>query len=210
MTKNEHELESAVESGELSEEQALRLLPRIPKPRHIKNVDRAYNLYEAKELREDEFYTSLLCFVEMMVKQSAEDDFTFTNIEDVISETLIELWQRLPFYKRERGSFRAFAMSIVRSNIRDTLRKWQKDRGFLPHEEIDEETFGAALQLSIENRLVFNEWLNGLEPIDRKIADMVMDGAPLREVADEIGLSHEGVRQRILSFRLTNPPKISY
>jgi RNA polymerase sigma factor (sigma-70 family) len=207
MEQNEQELESQVEQGELSEEQALKLLDSHgPKSRFIKNIDKAYSLYKTKELHEDDFYMSLLRFVEMMIKQNAQDEFTFTNIEDVISETLLELWRRLPSYKEERGSFRAFALSIVRSNIRDAFRKWTKDRGSITHEEVDEESLGPAPGIGIEKRLLFDGWLNGLEPLDRKIAELVMDGAPLREIAAVVGMSFKGVQKRIKNLRYTNPP----
>lgn len=209
----EYSLQRAIDEGELSEDEALRLLERQAHPLEVRrlkrpsrNIDVVFAQYQANELHENDFYLALTDFAKMMVRQNTVDEFTFSNAEDAISTSLIEIWQRLSSFDPRRGSFRAFALRIIRANVRDVLRSWKASRGHSQHVEIDEESLGVVRELSAEDKILFAEWLSSLEPLNRTIVQLYMDGLTFREVGRALGMSHEGIRKRLNSLKLTTAP----
>lgn len=210
VTELEYALDNAVSSGELSADEAMEMFNRrahmleVRRRRHL-GVDEAYALFMAKQLDEDAFYASIKRFAEALVHRNAPDDFTFSNIEDAISESLIEVWQRLWDFDSNRTNFRTFVTIIVRSNIQDALKAWKSSKGQMRHVELDEETLGASRELTAEKRLLFEEWLRDMDATDRALVKMLQDGLTQEEIGQALNMTHQAVSKRLV--RLRNSPR---
>lgn len=206
----EYALESAVSQGELSESQASEMLNRkahIIEVRHRRlPLEEAYGLYKASKLHEDDFYGSLKQFVTALVKRNAHDEYTFSNIEDAISESLLEVWQRLGDFAANRTDFKTFVTIIVRSNIKDALRSYKASKGHVRHVQLEEDVAGASKELPAEKRVLFEEWLERLDPTDRAIAKMLQDGLTQEEIGLALDISQQAVGKRLERLRATERP----
>jgi RNA polymerase sigma factor (sigma-70 family) len=205
----EEELERLVDQGQLSEIQALRLLESSERPAKqlaIYDINEAYSRYVAGQLSEDLFYQSLLGFIERTVKRQSPDRSTFSNIEDAINNSALDIWQRLKEFDIRRSSFRTFVTVIVLSQIRMLLRRYTSDRGGMEHRYLDEAEMYPSKDLSQEQQLLFSEWLKGLEPKDRAVVQMLKDGLTQAEIGQALGISQQAVAQRLLRIRRQEKP----
>lgn len=203
----EYALDRAVDAGELQEDVASEMLSRKAhmlevRRRKTLGVDEAYERYKAGSLHEDDFYEALKRFAQALVRRNAPDDFTFSNIEDAISESLLEIWQRLKDFDSTRTNFKTFVTIIVRTNVQDALRLWKTSKGHFRHVELDENTLGASKELTAEKRLLFDEWLKSLDGTDRAIAKMLQDGLTQEEIGEALSMSHQAISKRLIRLRI--------
>jgi RNA polymerase sigma factor (sigma-70 family) len=204
----EEELEQLVQEGQLTEQQALRQLepPTSTRPRTIYDINRAHEDYTQGRITEELFWNSLLRFVEQTVRRQALDRSTFSNIEDAISDSALELWQRLKGFDPKRSAFRTFATVVVLNKIRDCLRRYKADRGGMEHIQLEEEDLQASKALSAEDLLLFAEWLQNLEPTDRAIVRMLKDGLTQTEISQVLNISQQAVSKRLARIQLEEKP----
>jgi RNA polymerase sigma factor (sigma-70 family) len=201
----EYALDQAVSHGELTEGAAQELLNRkahMLEVRRIRQlgVEAAYEQFVAGGLSEDDFYMALKRYVEAFVRRNSPDAYTYFNIEDAITESLLEIWQRLGDYDPARTGFRGFVSIIIRNNIQDELRSQKASKGHFRHVELDENA-GASKELTAEKRLLFDEWLLNLRPADRPYVQMLKDGLTQEEIAQAMGVTQPAVAQRLERIR---------
>jgi RNA polymerase sigma factor (sigma-70 family) len=201
----EEKLAQKVENGELTEDQALKLISELyrsrPSPDYVRSINEAHSRYMSRDLSEDLFYKSLLKFIEKTVKRHSQDPSTFCNIEDAISNSLLNVWQRLATYDARRSTFGTFVTVIVLSQIRMLLREYRSQRGHLPHIQLDEELPLPTSGLDAEHQLLYEEWYKGLGPPDREIIKMLQDGLTQEEVGQALGISQQAIAKRLLRMR---------
>jgi len=163
-------------------------------------IEEAYTQYLVKQISEEDFYEALRRFAQALVRRQV-DDFTYSNIEDAISESLLEVWERLVDFDAARTSFKTFVTIIVRSNIQDALRSWKASKGHTRHIELDENLVGAAKELGAERLMLFEEWLKGLDSTDRSLVKMFQDGLTQEEIGQALKISHQDVSKRLARLR---------
>jgi RNA polymerase sigma factor (sigma-70 family) len=203
---SEEELLQLVENGLLTEQQALRRLPnRGPRPQGLCDINKAYRLYKADKLSEDQFWHSLLRFANHVVKHQSPDASTFSNIEDSISDAALSLWQRLKDYDPKRSTFVTFSTVVVLTHIRMLLRQYKADRGGMEHIQLDEEHLPGR-GIGAEQRLLFVEWLKALDATDRKIVQLLKDGLTQQEIGQALGISQQAVGKRLSRIREQEKP----
>lgn len=197
----EASLLQAVEDGQLSEAVALRRLGNHRAEAKVEyDINKAYDLYNSGQLDEGQFWQSLLRFVKATAKHRSTDFSTFSNIEDAINETTLQIWQRLKDFDASRSSFKTFATVVTLTQIRRILRQYRADRGGMEHIQLDEEQV-ASKALSGEQRLLFREWLEGLDTTDRRIVEMLRDGLTQIEIGEALSISQPAVAKRLSRLR---------
>jgi RNA polymerase sigma factor (sigma-70 family) len=204
----EYALDLAIDAGELSEGSAQELLARkahILEVRRLRGlgIDEAYAQHVARQLSEEDFYTALKRYVEALVRRSAPDAYTYSNIEDAITESLLEVWQRLRSYDSTRTSLKNFVTIIVRNNIQDQLRFQRASKGHSRHVELDPNITGASKELTAEQRLLFDEWMREMSLDDRLYVQMLKDGLTQEEMALAMRVSQPAVAKRFSRIRQT-------
>jgi RNA polymerase sigma factor (sigma-70 family) len=204
---SEEDLLQQVESGLLTEQQALRRLssPSGPRPQGLYDINEAFLQYKAGTLPEDLFWHSLLRFANHVVRHQSPDRSTFSNIEDAIGDAALSIWQRLREFDAKRSTFRTFATVIVLTHIRMLMRQYKADRGGMEHIQLDEEHLPTR-GLGAEQRMLFAEWLKTLEPTDRRIVQMVKDGLTQQEIGEALEISQSAVAQRLGRIRQQEKP----
>lgn len=206
----EYTLSRSVEDGEISEEEAEKLLARKVHPFEVRrktlSLNEAYERFKNAALSEDDFYKNLLLFLTKTVKNHSADPSTFSNIEDAISESALEVWQRLGQFDASRSSFSTFVSLIALHNVQDALRRYKYERGGSPHVQFEEfdspqGSLSATLPLSAEKQLLFDEWMHLLSPRDREVVQMVKDGLTQEEIAEALNVSQSAVAQRLARLK---------
>lgn len=224
----EYSLQSAVENGDLSEDQALGLLQKGVHPLEVQKyrtpaINEAYQQFQehpSDSAVEDRFYNTLLRHITRVIKSRSHDRSTYSNIEDSIQETALEVWQRLPDFDSRRSSFRSFVDMIALSNIKDAMRRFRTEHGgpqkpgkarkpITRSVEYDPEDPRQALnlenipapQLPADNQLAFKEFLKSLEPTDRAILQMLRDGLNQEEVGQVLSITQSAVAHRLIRLR---------
>lgn len=222
----EYLLQDAVDCGDITEDEALSMLARkvhpmeIPRDRGM-DLEKAHALYMGNRedaLAEDLFYKALLRHLASLIRKHSPNRATYSNIEDAIQESAIEVWQRLEQFDATKGSLRTWVNLITLHNIRDRIRRFRTDRGnaqmvhpgeiFAPNKltSIEEESIPAKA-LAADKQLLFKEFLNGLEPEDRTILQMSMDGLTTREIGQALNLSAMSISRKLKRLRdVTKPP----
>jgi RNA polymerase sigma factor (sigma-70 family) len=197
---SEDDLEAQVDSGQLSEERALRQLEGAPKrPRELYDINQAHEDYTAGRLSEEKFWHSLLRFVEYTVQKASSKYLHFANIEDAITESTLSLWQRLREYDPKRSSFRTFATVVTLNKVRDLIRRQRASLGGYQHIGLEQaETMGLeAPGLSAEEKLAYDEWLKNMDGVDRSIVRMLKGGLTHLEIGEQLGISQQAVSKRL-------------
>lgn len=202
MKYTEEALTKAVEDGELSEEQGLRMLQTAPaqSPANSKNINRTFDLFQSGKISEDQFYTAVLRYITTILKSRAHDDVAFSNLEDAISASALKVWQSLPKFDPNRGGFARFVSVIVSSEISDLHPVPEH----LPLEKAEQLT---ASTLSPEKKSLFRDWMSSFKPPDRDILKMTMDGLTQSEISQLLGISQPAVAKRLRRIReVIKPP----
>lgn len=210
----EYSLDRALENGLLSETQASDMLTRrvhaleVRKLRlpTIETLEASYKAYVSGQLHEDDFYKDLLVFITKIVKKHSPDRSTFSNLEDVISESALEVWRCLKKYDANVGSFSTFVGLIVARNIQDLFKQYRLSRGEAEHIQLDEEHIRPSRGLNPEQRLLFDEWLRNLDPTDRAIMQMLRDGLIQEEIGQALNITQQGVAWRVARIRQEEKP----
>lgn len=236
-TELEYTLEEAVNNGDISEEEALRMLDKQVHPLEVRklrtpSLNEAYAAYKERPENEDAFYSALLKYITALVKRKSLNASTFSNIEDSIQETAIEVWQRLEQFDPGRSTFTFWVTLITLHNIRDAMRRYRTSRGQAQvndecivcgrrgsaHAEADDDhaferhdvfivqlddVNTASDTLPADTQLFLKNYLESLSPVDRTILEMISHDSSLRDIGKEVGLSPEAVRKHLLRLRLT-------
>lgn len=206
----EYTLSRSVEDGEISEEEAEKLLARKVHPFEVRrktlSLNEAFERFKSHSLSEDDFYKNLLLFLTKTVKNHSPDPSTFSNIEDAISESALEVWQRLAQFDASRSSFSTFVSLIALHNVQDALRRYRFERGGSPHVQFEEQegvqwSLSSTQPLSAERQLLFDEWMNTLGSKDREVVQMVKDGLTQEEIASALNISQPAVTKRLARLK---------
>jgi RNA polymerase sigma factor (sigma-70 family) len=199
----EASLTQLVESGTLSEAMALKQLETRStfQPKYVRALNTAYEQYRTQGISGDLFYQSLLKYVEKLVKRQSLDRSTFSNLEDVITDSVLKVWQRLEDFDSRKSSFVTFVTLITLSQIRTLLSKYKTDRGDMEHIQLDEATIKPASGLSAEQKALFQEWLKSLEPTDRALVQMLQDGLKQEEIGQALNMTQQAVAWRLRRIR---------
>jgi len=185
----------------------LQKLERQPyRPKYLRSLNEAFRAYKTQSLSEELFYNSLLKYVEKLVKRQSLDRSTFSNLEDVITDSTLKMWQRLKDFDASKSSFVTFVTLIALSQIRTFLARYRTDRGGMEHVQLDEAHIKPASGLSAEQHVLFKEWLKGLEPTDRSIMQMLRDGLRQEEIGQALGITQSAVAHRLARIRQEEKP----
>lgn len=205
----EYELEVAVENGDISEQEALRLLEKNVHPLEVKklrtpDLNSAYAEFKAHpddKDYEDVFYHKLLQYITIIIKKHSHDGTTFSNIEDAISIAAIRVWKSLKRFDSLRSSFARFVTVITNGEISSLYRAYKCQES--PLEEL---AFKTSTDFSSDKKVLFSEWLDSLERDDRTIVQMLIDGLTVREIAEATDQSRSTISDKIQRLRRTKPP----
>lgn len=206
----EYELERAVENGDISEQEALRLLEKNVHPLEVRkmrtpDLNSAYAEFKAHpddKRSEDLFYTKLLQYITVIVKKWSHDGATFSNIEDAISTSAMKVWRSLEKFDDKRSSFARFVTVITLSEIHRFLDTYKTGHVSLEAAEILPTTELPAPPLSMDKQLCLKEFVQLLAKEDRVIIQMTIDGLTQEEIAEALGVSHQAVSKRLIKLRM--------
>lgn len=117
--------------------------------------------------------------------------------EEVAQESFLRVLQRCPsFDGMTEQSFRAYLGTIARNIAIDTIRKMKRE----PSSQLQSDPIAAAeatTQLDEE----FDKLLAPVQPKDRQILDLILQGLPIREIADLTQLTPNNIGVRLYRIR---------
>jgi RNA polymerase sigma-70 factor (ECF subfamily) len=122
---------------------------------------------------------------------------TVADREELVQETIAQLWRSFPRYdERQRFSTWMYrvALNVAISALRGDVRR---RRHTVPAEE---EHFGVpapAPDPAEERRALLNAAMKRLEPFDRALLVLHLDGRPYAEIAEVLGLTETNVGTRL-------------
>jgi RNA polymerase sigma factor (sigma-70 family) len=137
--------------------------------------------------------------------------------EELTQETLVAALLALRAGKlREPSAIDAFVAGIARNQLAEALRLKAKDPTAAASEEIERASIASGLEPEL--RLTVQNELHDLAAIDQRILWLILiEGFRPSEVASQVGLTEEAVRQRksrtlrrlhekLFGSSVTNPP----
>lgn len=200
ITNLEYALEQMVENGDLSEEEALKLLARDAHPMELtsylsRDINRAYRILQRHPKDpevQDDFYKTLIGYITTVVKSRSGDGSTFSNVEDAIPITAARVWGSLSRYDEKRSSFARFVSVITEGEINRLYHSYKANRISI------EDAFALkAGGLSPDERTLLQDWIAKLDPTDRTIVQYIRDGLTQEEIAEALNISQSAVSQRL-------------
>jgi len=168
----------------------------------------AYAAYVKDPTTEDAFYTVVREFCTATVAQHSYGAAAFSSMEDVIQESLIEVWRRFPKYDSSIGPFANFVALITLHNIKDGYRKYlgerggrQRDGGY-KHVVLEEDAvISSEKELRADKKVMLEEWFEQLPPEGRTLMQLTIDGLTQEETAEVFRVSHQAISKRLTSLR---------
>lgn len=163
-----------------------------------------------KESQEDAWSRMTLLYAPLVYFWCRQTGLQASDADDVVQEVLRTIAMRVSEFERNRaeGSFRGWLRTITRNKVGDLIRSDRRRRQltsdvtslagssvlFKPEAERTDDT------VKKETRLVYNQVIELIrttfeEPTWQAFLRVVMDGAPPRDVAEELDLSVESVYQ---------------
>lgn len=205
---SEEVLEGLVDSGQISERQALHLLENKSGPRvagNSKTINGAQRKFAAHQMPEEDFYKALLAYITTVVKSNCTNASDFVHLEDAISLSATRIWRDLAKFDSARSSFARYVTVVTLSQIRNLLAEQRALQGseFVGLEEA--ETLPAK-GLSPEQQTLFKDWMRHLGTKDRDLAQLLMDGLTYAEVGQVYGISLQAVGERVMRLRKRYKP----
>ncbi len=163
-----------------------------------------------KDSQEDAWARMSLLYAPLVYFWCRQTGLQASDADDVVQEVLRTVATRVGEFQRNRseGSFRGWLRTITRNKVGDFIRMDRRRRQVLDEMAPPENASnGSKPQITArdganqeETRLVFNQVLELIrttfeEPTWRAFLRVVMDGAPPRDVAEELSMSVESVYQ---------------
>lgn len=162
-----------------------------------------------KESQEDAWARMTLLYAPLVYFWCRQAGLQSSDAEDVVQEVLVTIASRVGEFERNRatGSFRGWLRTITHHKLGDFIRAdRQREHVFGEMGSLgsllvtrNPKELGVAVTRE-ETKLVFNRVLDLIrarfeESTWRAFLRVVMDGAPVRQVAEELGLSVDSVYQ---------------
>jgi RNA polymerase sigma-70 factor (ECF subfamily) len=122
---------------------------------------------------------------------------TAADREELVQETVAQLWKSFPRYD-ERHRFSTWmyrvALNVAISALRGDVRR---RRHAVPAEEEHLEVPAPAPDATEERRALLNDAMERLEPFDRALLVLHLDGRPYAEIAEVLGITETNVGTRL-------------
>lgn len=158
----------------------------------LKNGNRLVESYFFNRLKERAF--GIFC-------RRPVGSWQYMVMEECLSNSFLILQNKIRSGIYQDQNLEAFALGIIRNSYWDELRKWQRKTftalTAVQERVVEQSNFDVYCIVDVlENyddpRL--KEWEQKLSDRDRHIFNMQLQGYSLKEIAEEIGLSHGSVR----------------
>ncbi|MCL4809356.1 MAG: sigma-70 family RNA polymerase sigma factor [Thermoanaerobaculia bacterium] len=122
---------------------------------------------------------------------------TAADREELVQETVAQLWRSFPSYD-ERYRFSTWmyrvALNVAISSLRGDVRR---RRHTVPAEEAHLAVAAPAPDPAEERRALLREAMERLDPFDRALLVLHLDGRPYAEIAEVLGLTETNVGTRL-------------
>lgn len=122
---------------------------------------------------------------------------TAADREELVQETIAQLWRSFPSYD-ERFRFSTWmyrvALNVAISALRGDVRR---RRHTVPAEEEHLELPAPEPDPAEERRALLREALERLDPFDRALLVLYLDGRPYAEIAEVLGITETNVGTRL-------------
>lgn len=150
------------------------------------NLNELHEAYVKDPLLVDEFASALRIFVIKIVKYDCSNQTSFSTLEDAIGESLLEVWRALGSFNPEKAQFTTWVRMIVRRNMVDIFRKYNKRQEI----ELNDETANTSLcrvHRGLDSRLLANDLVGTLGDMDKSFIQMKLAGLSEVELDTSFG-----------------------
>jgi len=115
-------------------------------------LNELHEAYLKDPLLVDEFSTGLVNFITSIVKSECRNSSSYRHLEDAIGESILEVWEALGTFKPERSQFTTWVNMVVRRNIVDVYRKYNKrqELSIIPDYSIPHQEKGPSDKLTLD------------------------------------------------------------
>lgn len=145
----------------------------------------------------DRYSRAVYAAASLIVEQAAD-------AEDVLSESFLVFWRRRADIELFGGSGLPWLVTTARNLARNHRRATHR-RGFVSLNDDIDSHGSASADSSADARRVAQQleaMLSGLAPLDRQIIQLcLVDGTSYERAAQQLGLSHGAVRNRLARTR---------
>ena len=149
-----------------------------------------------KKVTEEAFISFLEKFKPLIVKVATSYCYNPTERSDLIQDILLQLWKAFPKYKTEYQSS-TWVYKIALNVSISFLRKSSSTEKIKREYKSDYDIIHWQDEV-IESRLIqLNEALNSLDPYDKAVVILKLEGKPEVEAAEILGISKSNYSTRL-------------